>query len=989
MNFLEFAGSHEKILVNLFLISIFILSANIASAQVLRTPALSEFPEVFANFPATIVVGPNAPASDVLAAIDVSITLQNTTPTQSITANGFEDVFRKSIISVGNACSNPVTADLIGFPDSCESAIPNNTAVIKIIALPFSDRYAMVVAGSSEELTRLAAQVLANHETYLANVEAPEIIITGTSLSDAAVQEVPQQQIFFMQGIVNISLDARNASTTVSQNGISAEYKTEFNVVENNTVVSKVNAIILTEQNITPSGSLNLGGSSFGAVNFDINEQRINALAFFNSFPARLFFVTSSHAILLQKFDINLDGNKTGELYFATKLFDLPEQKTTYALQPEGALEIDPTNFEVTNTLPKMWELSGTVTTADGRPLQSGAANFSVGNFIKGEAAIGNGQYLSFFSAFDNETVTVSVEDQTKSARLAPTLEPSTTVQGIRIDFVLARNSTNTNFPDQDIDGVPDIYDKCPGSNTTIVDNSGCSCEQKKCEDKQLVCLYIGNGASGPLCVSSCSDGFKNGAEEGIDCGGPCKPCCSPANTCVKGDQPIFCSEERKQVPNCQQCGCPEEFTCREDGECIKQVAQEGIRCKINEYYYLSYPYDCSSLGPTWVQENQMNYFRVHTGGWMASKTRSAANRMLRQFTVCINTKTACVAPGTKCPEEDHISEFYSDAYQMVQAEVNKQVRKAMSGVPSFWARLRINVVNLDQFKIRETFECPNITITPQTGCKNLINNGPEKEKADILFIGDGFYDFEELEKEVRKEIDYESQQEKTPDEGLFSIEPFKSAKQKFNIWYLPAKNEINTEFSPSYSSFVPRTTDALNIASRCAIKPDYIIVLSKKLFRSYCYFGTPCFDSVVFKRNKGRLLLHEFGGHGFASLGDEYHNFVELKDADGRVEEFMPKSHTAPNCKPTQENAQTEWADLLGGPVGFFKSCGGDCPEQCTEFVRPTLNSIMKDQDAKIDCIDPETNNRRPTPDCMGPPFEPYHPVNKREINKVLQRYH
>ena len=145
---------------NFFVLIFLFVSVCSASAQVLETPSLQSFPELFENFHATIVVGETAPASDVVAATIIANVLQNTATVETITAKGFEDVFRKSIISAGDACNNPVTEDLIGAIDNCESAIQNNTAIIKIIALPFSDRYAMVVAGSTEELTRLAANVL-------------------------------------------------------------------------------------------------------------------------------------------------------------------------------------------------------------------------------------------------------------------------------------------------------------------------------------------------------------------------------------------------------------------------------------------------------------------------------------------------------------------------------------------------------------------------------------------------------------------------------------------------------------------------------------------------------------------------------------------------------------------------------------------------------------------------------------------------------------
>ena len=42
--------------------------------------------------------------------------------------------------------------------------------------------------------------------------------------------------------------------------------------------------------------------------------------------------------------------------------------------------------------------------------------------------------------------------------------------------------------PDSDQDGVPDANDQCPDSNTTVVDQFGCSCQQKNCPSDNNVC---------------------------------------------------------------------------------------------------------------------------------------------------------------------------------------------------------------------------------------------------------------------------------------------------------------------------------------------------------------------------------------------------------------------------------------------------------------------------------------------------------------------
>src|SRR3989338_4501827 len=63
--------------------------------------------------------------------------------------------------------------------------------------------------------------------------------------------------------------------------------------------------------------------------------------------------------------------------------------------------------------------------------------------------------------------------------------------------------------PDADSDGVPDEDDRCPNSDTTIVDQFGCACSQKNCvaDDNPCtddcraingiaVCRYINNDAN-------------------------------------------------------------------------------------------------------------------------------------------------------------------------------------------------------------------------------------------------------------------------------------------------------------------------------------------------------------------------------------------------------------------------------------------------------------------------------------------------------------
>src|SRR3989338_10046319 len=47
--------------------------------------------------------------------------------------------------------------------------------------------------------------------------------------------------------------------------------------------------------------------------------------------------------------------------------------------------------------------------------------------------------------------------------------------------IILSAHVSLGSVPDSDRDGVPDLDDKCPNSQTNVVDQFGCGCEQKNC----------------------------------------------------------------------------------------------------------------------------------------------------------------------------------------------------------------------------------------------------------------------------------------------------------------------------------------------------------------------------------------------------------------------------------------------------------------------------------------------------------------------------
>ncbi|MDO8537701.1 MAG: M64 family metallopeptidase, partial [archaeon] len=68
-----------------------------------------------------------------------------------------------------------------------------------------------------------------------------------------------------------------------------------------------------------------------------------------------------------------------------------------------------------------------------------------------------------------------------------------------------------------------------------------------------------------------------------------------------------------------------------------------------------------------------------------------------------------------------------------------------------------------------------------KSGCVLVNNNGLSSDKVDIAFVGDEYFENDELKRDVQKIVN----------EGLFSVEPFKSNSAKFNVWMIRAENKI------------------------------------------------------------------------------------------------------------------------------------------------------------------------------------------------------
>jgi len=504
-------------------------------------------------------------------------------------------------------------------------------------------------------------------------------------------------------------------------------------------------------------------------------------------------------------------------------------------------------------------------------------------------------------------------------------------------------------FLDQDQDGIPDNLDACPNSITSLVDQIGCTCEQKDCS-----CSLVNNI---PTCINTCEDSVKNKDETGIDCGGSCTPCI-----------------EEESI-NCEN-GCPNKFSCSND-QCLMKVSQQGKKCKTHDVQYSLNSMDCKKFGSSWEKEDLKNMLDIKADSFLPfleGIAEDEADDKLKKATLCVDTiDIGCSSKSIKCFGENQLTPETKDkAEKILKDYIGEQIDKDLPWYIDWFIDLEV-LVNLDDFKISENYECPDYNLNAENVCKEYIKNGGDS-KVDIFIIGDGYKNEENFVNELQIMIDYDSQ-----GHGLFSEEPFKSSKEKFNVWYIHSNNEVKYKQDPYMKGFgsQPYMPDVVKLANKCPWF-DYVMFISKDhKFRSNSMAGKPgpARISLSGENHPDRLFIHEFG-HAFSGLMDEYYNVVENKPSSTGFEEFYSAFQTGPNCLKNEEEANKAWQGIPN--VVHYKGCGGDCNSGCDNFLRPSFNSIMRSQ------------NKKCSPDgCQnGPPFDQFYNVNEKNIQNELKSY-
>lgn len=195
-----------------------------------------------------------------------------------------------------------------------------------------------------------------------------------------------------------------------------------------------------------------------------------------------------------------------------------------------------------------------------------------------------------------------------------------------------------------------------------------------------------------------------------------------------------------------------------------------------------------------------------------------------------------------------------------------------------------------------------------------IDKHGSPQEKVDILLLGDG-YTAAECEGKFRRDA-------RRMTAVFFSVEPYKSRRNEFNIWGL---------CPPSPKSGISRPSTGVHIATPVGATYDvfgserYVLTMDNRAFRTiasnapyefveilansktygggglYNIFATVAVDNEW----ANYVFIHEFGHH-FAALADEYYTSPVSYQTPGKIVEPWE-----PNVTALLDQKNLKWKNL------------------------------------------------------------------------------
>ena len=206
----------------------------------------------------------------------------------------------------------------------------------------------------------------------------------------------------------------------------------------------------------------------------------------------------------------------------------------------------------------------------------------------------------------------------------------------------------------------------------------------------------------------------------------------------------------------------------------------------------------------------------------------------------------------------------------------------------------------------------------PKLNVWAVIENGPPRDKVDLLLLGDGY---------TAAEMDKWHRDARRLTELLFAASPFKEHRRDFNVWAID---------TPSAESGVARPSDGVYRRSAVGAAYDafgserYVLTMDNKRLREIAAAAPYEFIEIVVNDRKyggggifnlyatvaadnaftPYVFVHEFGHH-FAGLADEYYTSdVAYSSGGERPEPWEPNATADPNAG--------KWRDLVSAGAGL-----------------------------------------------------------------------
>ncbi len=207
------------------------------------------------------------------------------------------------------------------------------------------------------------------------------------------------------------------------------------------------------------------------------------------------------------------------------------------------------------------------------------------------------------------------------------------------------------------------------------------------------------------------------------------------------------------------------------------------------------------------------------------------------------------------------------------------------------------------------TSESPELITSSK--CISLVNNGPSKDKVDLVFIPNGYSNLSDFRKDVKR----------FTEQGLFTVEPFKSENKKFNINMAMTPQDLKCK----YSGYIFCDTEGVQKKGSICSNDLFIVLTERsKIKDTFSHLRSVAYMNFIFLNTADDelVLAHELG-HALFHLADEY---VVPK---GKFPEELPLL----NCKKSCDQLKAYGLKNIS------------CQEGCTHshFYRASKESIMK----------------------------------------------